>query len=91
MKRWTFSEMSYYFTLNNECSFFNSGSNMTDMQCMLQKDPLTLLIAGHQDEIFELDLNRHKILKEVCFSLSFENQATGAFAQQINSESFYSQ
>ena len=36
------------------------------MQCMLQKDDATLLIAGHQDEIFELDLNRHKILKEVC-------------------------
>ena len=34
---------------------------------MLQKDDSeTLLIAGHQDEIFELDLNRHKILKEVC-------------------------
>ena len=41
---------------------------MTDMQCMLQKDDSeTLLIAGHQDEIFELDLNRHKILKEVCY------------------------
>lgn len=43
-----------------------SGSNMTDMQCMLQMDDTTLLIAGHQDEIFELDLNRHKIIKEVC-------------------------
>ena len=38
---------------------------MTDMQCMLQKNASTLLIAGHQDEIFELDLTRHKILKEV--------------------------
>ncbi|CAB3984483.1 PAN2-PAN3 deadenylation complex catalytic subunit PAN2 isoform X1, partial [Paramuricea clavata] len=44
--------------------FSLSGSNMTDMQCMLQKDDSTLLIAGHQDEIFELDLNRHKILQE---------------------------
>ena len=49
------------------CSPYFSGSNMTDMQCMLQKDDSTLLIAGHQDEIFELDLNRHKILKEVCY------------------------
>ena len=48
-------------------SFF-SGSNMTDMQCMLQKNTSTLLIAGHQDEIFELDLERHKLLKEVGFS-----------------------
>ena len=51
---------------NNKFFVYFSGSNMTDMQCMLQMDDTTLLIAGHQDEIFELDLNRHKIIKEVC-------------------------
>ena len=53
-------------TYTSSLFVYISGSNMTDMQCMLQVDDATLLIAGHQDEIFELDLNRHKIIKEVC-------------------------
>ncbi|XP_048584798.1 PAN2-PAN3 deadenylation complex catalytic subunit PAN2 isoform X2 [Nematostella vectensis] len=44
--------------------FSLSGPNMTNLQCMLQRDNSNLLLAGHQDNMLEVDLKTGSLTRE---------------------------
>ena len=55
--------------------FFCSGSDLSDLQCMLRRDDTRLWVAGHQNLMLEVDLKKGVVCKKVTarvrMSLSF--------------------
>lgn len=49
---------------------FVSGSELSDLQCMLQRDEAHLWVAGHQGLMLEVDLKKGVISNKVTITVS---------------------
>ena len=57
--------MYVFFFIDNN---FSSGSELSDLQCMLQRDEAHLWMAGHQNLMLEVDLKKGLIINKVIIN-----------------------